>query len=62
MASFKIHYDTRFGQSVCLAGGIPELGNWTEFKYEMVWTEGNYWVANDIELSCGVFEYKYVIV
>ena len=32
------------GQSLCVCGSIPELGNWKQFICHMKWTKDDYWV------------------
>ena len=41
----RVYYKTTFGESICVVGSIPELGNWKEFKCHMKWTEGHIWVT-----------------
>lgn len=43
---FKVHFDSKFGEEVCVFGSIPELGGWKTHKYRLKWTEGNYWVSD----------------
>ena len=32
------------GQTMCIVGDIPEIGNWTNFyKGQMKWSEGHFW-------------------
>lgn len=42
--TFRIQYETNFGQNLCLVGDTEELGNWKEFsKNKMRWTKGHNW-------------------
>ena len=41
--NFRIKYETKFGQSLCIVGNIPELGNWKDFTASMTWHEDNFW-------------------
>ena len=42
-------------------GSTEELGNWEEFKCGMKWTEGHYWVTDNLIIkSAPYFQYKYV--
>ena len=62
---FSIHYHTHWGQRLCVAGSLPELGGWqTERAAEMVYTPDGTWV---LELSVENlprkgFSYKYCIL
>ena len=46
---FRMKFQTKVGQDLCVLGSIPELGNWNKggnmesFKPNMVWTEGHIW-------------------
>ena len=43
-------------------GSIEELGKWDEFKCEMTWTEGHYWITDDLRIkSASHFQYKYAV-
>ena len=51
---------TKFGQSLCVLGSIPELGEWKYFKHHMQWTEGNVWISKEpLMTSSYYFSYKY---
>ena len=50
------------GQSLCIIGNIPELGNWKEYKANMKWTEGHVWVLEDLSINVQYFQYKYVVL
>ena len=58
---FSIHYNTNWGQKLCISGSIPELGNWNPEKApEMVYMPGGTWV---LKLSINTdFKYKYCII
>ena len=43
----KIHFETKFGEYLCVTGNIPELGNWKEFKCKLKWTEGHIWTNEE---------------
>ena len=61
--NFKLLLQLEFGQSVCIVGSIPELGNWQEFRCFMKWTEGHVWtLQTPITSFVPYFQYKYVIM
>ena len=61
--NLKIFYETIPGESICVLGSIPELGNWKEYKAHMKWTEGHIWVLEEPVLtSKPFFQYKYVLM
>jgi hypothetical protein len=43
--TFKVQHETKFGESLCIVGGIEQLGFWKEFKCHMKWTPGHLWVS-----------------
>jgi alpha/beta superfamily hydrolase len=47
-----------------MVGNIPQLGNWKEFKATMKWTQGHFWVIENLQIpkSTQFFEYKYVVL
>lgn len=62
--SFNIHFHTLWGQSLCIAGSIPELGNWDskaaiqlEYKDEGLWS-----VEVDIPDKYPSFQYRYYLL
>ncbi|GMH45470.1 hypothetical protein BSKO_13427 [Bryopsis sp. KO-2023] len=57
-----IPFETKFGQSMCVAGAAEELGSWKEDScLVMNWEEGNVWTA-DCQLPTGAeIEYKYIL-
>lgn len=55
-------YKTELGQSVCVVGGLDELGQWKQFKANMRWTEGHVWVLENVQISKPYFQYKYVVM
>eukprot|EP00826_Nyctotherus_ovalis_P003084 TRINITY_DN10619_c0_g1_i2.p1 TRINITY_DN10619_c0_g1~~TRINITY_DN10619_c0_g1_i2.p1 ORF type:complete len:392 (+),score=86.07 TRINITY_DN10619_c0_g1_i2:90-1265(+) len=57
---FSIRYKTEHGENVYVMGSIPELGNWSDYKAKLTWTEGHVWTAT-ILLPQQPFEYKYVV-
>lgn len=50
------------GQSLCVVGSIPELGNWKQFKAHMKWTDGHVWVLENLPVHVQYFQYKYVVL
>eukprot|EP01068_Selenidium_serpulae_P006762 Selendium_serpulae@DN4502_c0_g1_i1.p1 len=64
--TFKIRYDTRFGQRVCVVGSDPALGAWDPgAALHMVWTDGNNWMATaklGKSKKGRIVEYKYVAI
>ena len=43
--SLRIHFETKFGEYLCVIGDIPELGNWNNFKCKLKWNEGHIWTT-----------------
>ena len=61
--TLKIHYETKFGEYLCVAGSIPELGCWKEFRLKLKWTEGHVWKTPEpITTRRPFFQYKYVVL
>ena len=60
---FEIHYETAFGERVCVLGNHEIMGAWDVSRATALeWTEGHAWKTS-IELPAGgVFFYKYVVV
>ncbi|QTA81651.1 Glycoside hydrolase, family 77 [Desulfonema limicola] len=60
---FSIHYNTVWGQKLCVSGSIPELGNWNpEQAPEMIYTSGGIWVLK-LDFTKPVdFKYKYCLM
>ena len=60
---FQIHYETEFGNTVCVLGSCKGLGNWIPYSAcAMHWSEGNLWKAwLPISELSNTFEYKYVM-
>ncbi|MFN0202485.1 MAG: 4-alpha-glucanotransferase, partial [Bacteroidia bacterium] len=59
-----IHYQTNWGQQLCVSGNISELGNWRAAKaLEMEYTEGSYWtVSFETDISeIASLQYKYFV-
>ena len=51
------------GQSLCVCGSIPELGNWKNFTCQMKWTRDDYWVLQKpLVTNKYYFSYKYVVM
>lgn len=65
--TLKVHYKTQYGQELAVVGSIPQLGSWdTKRAFRMKWTEGHYWVAENIRINEGegdatFFMYKYAL-
>lgn len=60
--TFKVGYETEMGQSLCVVGSIPELGQWKQFKAHMKWTSGHVWVLENQQINAPYFQYKYVVL
>ncbi len=60
---FEIHYETAFGERVCVLGNHEIMGAWDVSRATALeWTEGHAWKTS-VELPAGgVFFYKYVVV
>lgn len=60
---FRVHYESKFGEEVCVFGSIPELGGWKEHKYMLKWTEGHIWVSDKpLVTKARHFFYKYRVI
>ena len=42
---FRVHYESCFGEELCVVGDIADLGNWKGHKHMLKWTEGHIWVS-----------------
>ena len=61
--TLKVFYQTIPGESICVVGSIPELGNWKTHKCHLKWTAGHIWVTEEpIVTSASFFQYKYVLL
>lgn len=61
--TLRIHYETKFGEYLCVVGDIEELGKWKEFTCQLQWTEGHYWVTpRPIRVRRQFFQYKYLVL
>ena len=60
---FRIVFDSKFGENVCILGSIPELGLWNlNGALFLKWNEGNIWNGEiKIERNLNYFEFKYAI-
>jgi hypothetical protein len=43
--TLRIHYETKFGEYLCVTGDIDELGNWEQYICKLKWTPGHMWVT-----------------
>ena len=43
--TLSIHYETKFGEYLCVTGDIPEMGSWKTFKCRLQWTDGHVWTT-----------------
>ena len=61
---FRIRYETRYGENMCICGSTPALGSWKEAEgLPLVYTGSGTWEA-DITIPtsvAGEIEYKYVV-
>ena len=63
LLTLRIHYETKFGEYLCVVGEIEELGKWKEFTCQLKWTEGHYWVTpKPIRVRRQFFQYKYLVL
>ena len=61
--TFRVNYETKPGETVCVLGSLPELGVWKEFKHHMKWTEGNIWESiTPLQTHQFYFQYKYSLL
>jgi hypothetical protein len=44
--TFKLHYQTVPGEDLHVIGEISELGNLSEQKHPLKWTEGHIWMSD----------------
>ena len=60
--TFKIKFETQYGQNMCVVGSTPELGEWKKF-IGLKWTEGHVWVTErPMLIENPIFKYKYVLL
>jgi len=43
--TFKIFYQTEYGESLQVVGNIKELGSWKAYNCPLKWSEGHVWVS-----------------
>ena len=61
--TFKIQFETKFGESLHIVGSCPELGSWKAYRCPLKWNEGHVWTSDPLVIrSCSYFMYKYVIM
>ncbi|KAJ4460654.1 putative E3 ubiquitin-protein ligase Itchy [Paratrimastix pyriformis] len=63
LVNFSVRYRTCWGQTLCVVGSCPELGNWNPFRaYALTFEEYEFW-AGTVSLSSSIsrLEYKYCI-
>ncbi len=61
--TFKIHYNTSWGQQLLIVGSSPELGRW-DYKKALVmnYQAGGFWVCEiNLESNTDQLEYKYIL-
>lgn len=59
---FEVHYVTRPGEEIRLAGSNGDFGIWNpKHSFPLKWTENHLWVV-DTNLNQQDLEYKYVLV
>lgn len=63
---FELHYSTKFGEELVVAGDQPELGEWDVHKgLHMTWSEGGWW-SGEVTVPAGraasVFNYKFAVL
>ena len=60
--TLNIHYETKFGEYLCVTGDIPELGSWKNFKCRLQWTDGHIWTTpKPIKTKNRIIQYKYLV-
>ena len=62
---FKIKYQTKFGETLCVIGSIGQLGVWKSYKCHLKWTEGHIWVSERplfVKMNQSIFQYKYALL
>jgi len=61
--TFRVKRELEAGQSLCVLGSIPDLGNWKEFKHHMKRTDGNTWESiSPLVTHSYYFQYKYSLL
>ena len=61
--TLSIHYETHFGEYLCVTGDIPELGSWNNFKCRLQWNEGHMWTTpKPIKTKQPLVQYKYLVL
>lgn len=61
--TLSIHYETKFGEYLCVTGDVEELGNWKNFKFRLQWTDGHIWVTpKPIKTRQQIIQYKYLVL
>ena len=62
VVDFEMHYETKFGETVCVLGSHEAMGAWElERATALEWHEGSVWKLS-VELPAGgVFFYKYIV-
>ena len=60
---FRVHYESNFGEEVCVVGALPDLGDWKGHKHMLKWTEGHIWVSvKPLITNQRYFCYKYRVL
>ena len=50
------------GESLCVLGSLPSLGQWKQPLYKLEWNEGDIWKSkNPLITTSFFFTYKYAI-
>ena len=63
LVTLKMHYETKFGEYLCVTGETNELGKWTNFSCKLKWTEGHVWVTEKpLKFKKHCIQYKYVVL
>ena len=60
--TFKVHFETNFGQNLYLIGNTDELGSWSDFTNKMEWSHGHIWHITVTFEAMEFIEYKYVVI
>ena len=61
--TFRIKRECGHGESLCVLGSIPELGNWKEFKHHLRCKGDNVWESiTPVTTHSFYFQYKYSLM
>jgi 4-alpha-glucanotransferase len=59
--TFRVHFETQFGDAVKIVGNVPNLGQWkAQNAPSMKWEQGSNWSYSFMSTE-PTLEYKYVL-